>query len=432
MLLTQTSTPIIGQIAILLGYIMDLIYRALSSFGIENIGLCIIIFTFLIRMALLPLTIKQQRFTKINQIMQPEINKIQKKYRNKEDSESQQKMSQEIQAIYEKYGVSPTGGCLQLVIQLPIFFALYQVIRNIPAYIPGVKAQYMKIVTAISTQSGYIGIVKKIGKGLNSSYANSYIKVLTNKASNNQIIDVLGYYTRDAWSQLAKAIPNAADTITSVSAHIVKMNDFMFGINVAERPWHGLMPNVYWLLPIFAALLQYLSMRTMDTPEMEDNPAAGMTKSMTYMMPLMSLYFCFIMPAGLGIYWVASAGFQLIQQLILNHHFNNMDVNAMIERNLEKAEENRAKGHKTVMERMMGVSKKAEDEADAATRGVTTKRTISERANINTKKLKAPEGIVYDEKTKLASRDISNSGEITKNAYLVGNKDNHNNQEGKK
>ena len=83
MLLTQSTTPIIGWISTLLGYVMEFIFYCLNSVGIANIGLCIIIFTIFVRIILLPMTIRQQKFTKISQVMQPEINKIQKKYKGK-------------------------------------------------------------------------------------------------------------------------------------------------------------------------------------------------------------------------------------------------------------------------------------------------------------------------------------------------------------
>ena len=169
MLLTQSTTPIIGWIATLLGYVMEFIFYCLNFIGIQNIGLCIIIFTIIVRLLMLPLTIKQQKFAKISQVMQPEINKIQRKYRNKTDQASMMKQNEEIQKVYEKYGTNPTGGCLQLVVQMPIFLALYQVIRKIPAYIPQVKAVYMQVVTAIAGQAGAIDAINKIGKGLKSS-----------------------------------------------------------------------------------------------------------------------------------------------------------------------------------------------------------------------------------------------------------------------
>ena len=126
---TQSSMPILGQIAYVLGWVMDGIFRALDSlFNIQNIGLCIIIFTLLIYLLMTPLQIKQQKFSKLSAVMQPEIQAIQNKYKNKRDQVSMQKMQEETSMVYQKYGVSPTGSCVQLLITLPILMSLWQVI----------------------------------------------------------------------------------------------------------------------------------------------------------------------------------------------------------------------------------------------------------------------------------------------------------------
>ena len=128
-LLTKSSTPIIGQLASLMGWIMNGIYKVLDGlFGIQNLGLCIIIFSIIIFALMTPLQVKQQKFSKLSAVMQPEIQKIQKKYQNKKDQASMQKMQEETQLVYQKYGVSPTGSCVQLAIQFPVLMALWQVI----------------------------------------------------------------------------------------------------------------------------------------------------------------------------------------------------------------------------------------------------------------------------------------------------------------
>ena len=115
LLLTQNSTFIIGPIAKLLGFIMQGIFWLLDKIGIPNIGLAIIIFTIVIYLCLLPLTIKQQKFSKMSAIMNPELTAIQNKYKGKNDQDSMMKMQEETKAVYAKYGVSPSGSCLQLV-----------------------------------------------------------------------------------------------------------------------------------------------------------------------------------------------------------------------------------------------------------------------------------------------------------------------------
>ena len=160
LILTQYSGSILGPIAKVLGLVMNWIYMFLSNvFGIENIGLTIIGLTILIYMCMLPLTIKQQKFSKLQQRMQPEIKAIQEKYKNRRDQESQLAMNEETQALYAKYGISPTGTCLPLLLQMPVFFALYRVIYNVPAYVSGVKAAFSGIVEGIAATPGFQGIM---------------------------------------------------------------------------------------------------------------------------------------------------------------------------------------------------------------------------------------------------------------------------------
>ena len=146
MFLTKSTTFIIGPVAELIGYIMNLIFYLLGNIGLPNIGLSIIIMTILIYMAMLPLTIRQQKFSKLQRKMQPEINKIQKKYQGRKDNDSVAAQQEEIRQVYDKYGVSATGSCVQLIIQMPILFALYRVFYNIPAYLPLVKDAFFPLV----------------------------------------------------------------------------------------------------------------------------------------------------------------------------------------------------------------------------------------------------------------------------------------------
>ena len=129
MILTKAGS-ILGPIATVLGYIMDILFRFTDIFGIFNVGLCIILFTIVMKTLMIPLTIKQQKTTKLMSVMNPEIQAIQKKDKGKTDNESLQRQNVEVQAVYEKYGTSMTGGCLPLLIQMPILLALYRVIYN--------------------------------------------------------------------------------------------------------------------------------------------------------------------------------------------------------------------------------------------------------------------------------------------------------------
>ena len=335
---------------------MDLLFRFTSSVGILNIGLCIILFTLVVKILMFPLTIKQQKSSKLMTVMQPEIQAIQNKYKGKTDNESMMKMNVETKAVYEKYGTSMTGGCLQLVIQLPILLALYRVIYNIPAYVSSVKTYFMQVVYAITNVSNAADLPEGAGASL-LQFATDHNIPLTGitkigdlvgdsgEVLGNKMVDILYKLNPEQWSELAKRFPEAATAITENSAAIESMNSFL-GINLATNPWQGFSPSAAWLIPILAGLSQWFSAKLMmsNQPQQDENStSAQMMKQMNVMMPLMSVFFCFTFPAAIGIYWVASSVFQIIQQMIVNAYLNKVDMDEMIKKNLEKANAKRAK-----------------------------------------------------------------------------------------
>ena len=210
MLLTKSTTFIIGPVATLLGYIMNGIFWVQSQIGIESIGLCIILFTIVIYMLLMPLTIKQQKFSKLQSKMNPELQAIQKKYK----------------AVYQKYGVNPMGSCLQLIIQMPILFALYRVIWNIPAYVGTVKNAFLPLAQALMNVSGAQDFMAEIA----SKNAVSF-KEMTELT----LIDVLYKFKPENWSALLKQVPDLSSLITSTQGDVDRMNYFL-GLNIADSP----------------------------------------------------------------------------------------------------------------------------------------------------------------------------------------------------
>ena len=319
-ILTQSSTFLIGDIAKLLGIIMNWLFEFTSSFGIENIGLSIILFTLVVKTIMFPMTIKQQKFSKISAVMNPEIRAIQEKYKGKSDQESMMRMQEETKAVYAKYGTSPTGGCLQLLIQLPILYALFRVINNIPAYVASVKAVFMNIVTPLMATGGF---VEKI-----TPFAEAHAMTKADFTQANYVIDLLYKFTDEEWMELIGKFPDLTAVITENMERINHMNNFL-GINLAESP--GL-----------STKLMTANQPMMNSGD-EENTMASSMKMMNNLMPLMSAFFCITMPAGLGIYWVATSVFMIIQQLILNMYFNRMDIEELIMKNLEKANKKRAK-----------------------------------------------------------------------------------------
>ena len=168
MFLTREDGMILGPVCWLLGKIFNWIYMFVGFIGSHmgftyvNLSVCVILFTFVLRGALFPLYFKQQRSSKIMSFIQPGIAKATKKYKGKTDQESMMKQQQETQKIQKKYGVSMASGCLTSLIQLPIFYGLYRVIQNIPAYVPSMTKTYGKIVEILSTKTDYVKAISDV------------------------------------------------------------------------------------------------------------------------------------------------------------------------------------------------------------------------------------------------------------------------------
>ncbi|MBE5983032.1 MAG: YidC/Oxa1 family membrane protein insertase [Paenibacillaceae bacterium] len=341
---------VLGPFATVLGVIMDLLFQMTSAVGIQNIGLCIILFTLVTKLLMFPLTLKQQKSSKLMSVMQPEISAVQAKYKGKTDQESMRKQNVEMQAVYEKYGTSMTGGCVQLVIQMPILFALYQVIYHIPAYVQSVKAVFVNVVTAITSLGGD-HVAQLTQFAADHKVTLSRIGDLN---TSNGMVDFLYQLNPDQWNALKDLYPTIQDTITTNAAQIEHMNSFL-GINLASTPASVIFPtgggfhlSLALLIPILAGASQWFSTKlmTVNQPQSgadENNAMAQSMKSMNTVMPLMSVFFCFTFASGIGIYWIASSVFQIIQQVLINRHLNRIDMDEMIKKNLDKANKKRAK-----------------------------------------------------------------------------------------
>lgn len=340
MILTKAGS-ILGPIATVLGYIMDILFRFTGTFGVFNVGLCIILFTIVMKTLMIPLTIKQQKTTKLMSVMNPEIQAIQKKYKGKTDNESMQRQNIEIQAVYEKYGTSMTGGCLPLLIQMPILFALYRVIYNIPAYVPSVRVYFDNVVNPLMAQAGYVEKLQGITNITTAAAVKSLDKF--DFTSADKLVDLLYKFTTSQWQELEALFPAISGTIAENAATIEKMNTFL-GLNMAEAP--GWMPSFAWIIPILAAVTQWFSAKLMNGQQPKadpDNPSAQSMQMMMTTMPLFSAFICITMPAGLGIYWIATSVVQIIQQLFVNAYMDKIDIDEMVKKNLEKVNKKRAK-----------------------------------------------------------------------------------------
>lgn len=284
-LLSAANWPLIGQLCWLLGKVMNFIYDVLdkslpSDTGL--VGLSIIIYTILVYTCMLPMTISQQRSSRMTSVMNPEIKAIQKKYRNKKDQASMMAQQEEIQQVYDKYGISMAGGCLPLLIQMPFLFALYPVIYKIQDYVPAIKSAPAAV--------------------------NSFLTIPDMTVSPTALIKHAGSYQFPAIVIIITAI--ALPILSGATQYAsIKLSQAMSG--QAEM--------------------------------MKDNPMAGSLNTMNITMPLFSVFMVFTLPTGIGLYWIVSALVRIVQQIFINKHLSKMSVDDLIEKNKEKAEKKRQK-----------------------------------------------------------------------------------------
>lgn len=407
-LLTAYPGSILGPIAKLLGILMDWIYSGISNITggrVESVVLSIVIITIIIYMCLLPLTIKQQKFSKLSQKMQPEMQAIQAKYKNKKDQASMMAMQEETQLLYQKYGISPMGSCVQMLIQMPILFALYRVFYNIPAYLSGVKGSFTGLVDSIQQTSGYqntlVSLMEKYNvvtsSGLNASNAASKLADASGDTLSNYIIDILYKLPSKGWDALmdGKFFDGIQSAVEKTHDALLHFNYFL-GLNISDTPWYIIKSNFTdkpdkWLLfvilalliPVLSYLTQMLNIKLMPQATNGNDQVANQMKMMNLMMPLMSLFICFTVPVGLGIYWICSALVRGIQQFFVNRHIENLDLEAVMAKNEEKAKKKREK---------MGLSedyiKKA---AQIKTKSIDNKANVSVSAGTEEKLAKAAE-----------------------------------------
>ena len=359
-ILTKNQTFIIGWIARLLGLIMNGIFYVIDLIGLPNVGLAIILFTIVVNLLMLPLTVRQQKFSKLSAKMDPEIQAIREKYKNRKDNESVMAMNQEIQTVYAKYGVSASGSCVQLLIQMPILFALYRVIYAIPAYVTKVGNTFRVLADKIisvdngaflqnSDSESIQRVVSMYGKSMeNGQLSNGIIDVL-NKLSSTDLVEVASHYGLTDLTYEGQLILSNDTTRGLIDIY----NNFL-GLNIGDSPSaliHSAWPAQSWgivigaiLIPVLSAVTQWINVKLMpqvrnnnnNSNDVASNMASSM-KMMNTLMPLMSAWLCFSLPSGMGLYWVAGSVVRSIQQVVINRHIDKLDFDEIIKKNAKKS-----------------------------------------------------------------------------------------------
>ena len=348
--------PIFNVIVKLFGFLMNGIYIGIDKIGLPNVGLAIIIFTLITRIILYPSTVKQQKSSKIMNIIQPEIKAIQAKYEGLKDQQAMMAQQAEIRAVYEKYGTSMSGSCVQLLIQMPIILALYRVIMNIPAYVPLVKDKFVDVfnkinvsdlaerITNFSSTEGNLlkAEVDAIAGAVADAGAGTEI-------FKNRVIDFLNKLNPMQMQKFASNFGDKSTEILNSYDAVEKVNSFL-GLNLSTAPSAYGFTIKGLIIPALAAISQYLSVMVMQNqsnknqdPNAEPDQMQQTMKSMNIMMPLLSAWFCWQFASGIGIYWIASSIFMMFTYMIINKKFEKVSIDDMVKENIEKANKKRAK-----------------------------------------------------------------------------------------
>ena len=421
MLLTQQG-GILKPFAIILGYILEGVFWVLDKIGIPNTGLAIIIFTVVIYLLMIPLTYKQQKFSKLNNKMNPELMAIRKKYEGKNDQDSMMRMNAETQAVYQKYGVNPSGSCLQLLIQMPILFALYRVIYSIPAYVGKVKEAFFPLVDNLVNTTGSAEFIQ----GFTS--ANFFKKQFSNELfgasetfTKNTYIDVLNRASTSEWASISEKFPALAGDVNNTTEQLNHFNNFL-GLNIANSPQYTIQHadgNVYLiviaiLIPVLACLTQWINTKLMPQAPTQDangqeNAMMSSLKTMNTIMPIMSAVFCFTLPVGMGLYWVIGAVIRSVIQIVLNKRIDRIDIDQMVKDNLEKLNEKRAK---------QGLPpQQIQSNATISTRNIGVKEELSNDQKL--KKQAERAASVKDSTDYYNNSNISKPGSLASKANMV-------------
>lgn len=437
-LLTQNSTPIIGQVAWLLGKIMNGIFYVIDFIGLPNVGLAIILFTIVVNLLMMPLTIKQQKFSKLSNKMNPEIEKIREKYKDRKDNDSAMAQNQEIQAVYAKYGVSASGSCVQLLIQMPILFALYRVIYSMPAYVTKIGNTFRVLADKIiSVDNG--AFLQNSGSESISNTVAMYGQSIEKGDLSNGIIDVLNRLSSSDLSVVAEKYDLSQLTYESqlilsnetTRGLIDTYNNFL-GLNMGDSP-SALIRNAWTvgaygivigalLIPILSMVTQWINVKLMpqaDSGKKNDQASsmAQSMKTMNMLMPLMSAWFCFTLPCGMGLYWIAGSVVRSIQQVLVNRYLDKMDFDELIKKNSVKSAKK--------LEKL-----KANQERMNAYAAMNT-RNLQNKANVSSNMTEEEKAEALKKSTAYYNSTNAKAGSMMSKANMVRQFNEKNNSKGK-
>ncbi len=328
-------TAIFDILAIPLGWLMRLIYGLIPEYL-----LAIFLFTLIVRVILFPLSLKTQKSTADRARLAPRLERLKKKY-----EKDPKKLQEKQMALYEKHGVSMTGGCMPMLVQMLVLFGIISVIYAPLKHIAGVPDQVITAsVTAMTSTS------EGDGK-LSANEFKGYYKEM-------RMLRNLDKFESEVKAAIVAANYSEADADNYIAEMKELKKDFMFfGKDLLENPWSGFGNiSVLWLIPLISGLTAFLSsLLSMHYTKMataaENQQAQGCSNVMMLVwMPAFSLFITFSVPGGVGIYWICSNLIALLQTYVLNQIYNPAKIRAQAEIEYEERRRQKQEDKKRLAE----------------------------------------------------------------------------------
>ncbi len=341
------------------GAILNFIFDGVAAVSpVYTLGIAIIIFTLVARLLLTPFQLSSQRTSRGMSRLQPEMQRLQKKYQNKKDQASQMEYSKEMQALYKKYKINPLAGCLPLLIQFPIIMALFNVLREPAKYITKLGNEYTLVAqTIIDKVDNYKGLLEGFKEAVKVN-----ARVDFDLGQVDGLSQFLSHLNSNQWSEFLNNVGKDTQPVLE-NALTVKQNfENFLGVNLVDTP-QLLINSGMWLallVPLIAGASTYIfskitmasSMATQQAAangSTQGNPTDSMMKAMNIMMPIMTGFFAYTMPIGLALYWIAGNVIMVGQQWV---------VNKIVEKQEEKLEEQLKKEREAELAQKKIVKKK--------------------------------------------------------------------------
>lgn len=308
--LLSTTSVIVEPVAKFMGIVFNWVFNFIYSFSeTGSLVLGIIVFTLLVKLVLFPLSYKQTKGTYKMQKLQPELNKIKAKYANKKDEESQRRMAFEVQEFQKENGASMFAGCLPMLIQLPILYALFYIFRQPYDYVGVIHDLYNSIANAILNidVAQRVEVFKPIIVSKDMSMDLAVFEDVSNLVKNMTSAD---------WNTVLSGLGTSGAQLADFIAQKHSI-EYFFGLNLVTSA--GLkFPGI--LVPICAGITTFFSSRYMQSRQTQmtggsdqEDMAMGMTKSMNIVMPIMMGVLTINVPVALGVYWTLSNLFSILQ-----------------------------------------------------------------------------------------------------------------------